>query len=340
MENGDEKAMTYSMHKLPRVVELRGAVSASLACLYAVLAIGTLSFGVPAMAQDGARVQPEVIPLWDRDVPLALGDAEKDIPDLIAYIPQSTAKAKQGAIVILPGGGYGGLAIDHEGHQIARWANKMGLAGIIVRYRHRGRGYGHPVPMLDAQRAIRLVRSRAAEWQIDPTKVGIMGFSAGGHLATTTLTKFDSGKTADSDRVEQESCRPDFGIVCYAVVAMGESFTHAGSQRNLLGKEATPELIKFMSNEKQVRPDTPPCFIWHTAEDRVVPAENSLRFYSALVQEQVPAELHVFSKGRHGIGLGASVEGASQWPLLCERWLVRNSFGRVVREEKLKSQGH
>ncbi|MFN3191301.1 MAG: alpha/beta hydrolase [Aureliella sp.] len=270
--------------------------------------------------------QPINLPLWADEVPMAKGDAEKDIPDLIAYLPDIKSSQSRGAIVILPGGGYGGLAIGHEGHEIARWANEMGMAGIIVRYRHRGRGYGHPTPMLDAQRAIRLVRSHAADWGIDSSKVGVMGFSAGGHLATTTLTKFDSGKPGSADPVERQSSRPDFGIVCYAVVAMGESFTHAGSQRNLLGREASPELVRLMSNEKQVSSETPPCFVWHTAEDVVVPAENSLRFYSALVQKKVPAELHIFAKGRHGIGLGADVDGASEWPKLCESWLVRNGF--------------
>ncbi len=226
-------------------------------------------------------------------------------------------------MVIFPGGGYGNLAIDHEGHQIAAWANEMGLAGIIVSYRHRSRGYGHPAPMLDAQRAIRLTRQNAQQWNIDPAKVGVIGFSAGGHLVTTVLTHFDAGDASAQDLVDRHSSRPDFGIVCYAVIALGEDFTHAGSMRNLLGESPQPELIQSLSNEKQVTSETPACFVWSTAEDTVVPVENSLRFVSALVKAGVSAELHVFPQGRHGIGLGADIPGARQWPSLCHDWLQR-----------------
>jgi acetyl esterase/lipase len=256
-----------------------------------------------------------------------VGKSEKDIPTLTAYLPEGQS-GPTGAIVIFPGGGYGTLAIDHEGHQIARWANRMGMAGIIVSYRHRGRGYGHPAPMLDAQRAIRLTRHRAEEWNIDPNKVGVIGFSAGGHLATTVLTHFDDVEAgqSESDEIDQLSCRPDFGIVCYAVIAFKQGHTHRGSQRNLLGEDPDPELITWLSNERQVTADTPPCFVWHTAEDKVVPAENSLQFYSALVRNEVSAELHIFARGRHGIGLGQDTPGADQWPTLCRRWLERNGF--------------
>ena len=276
---------------------------------------------VGVLAASANSVEPTTLKLWEGDAPLSKGSEEKDTPQAIVYLPD--ASKPTGAIVICPGGGYGGLAMDHEGHQIAQWANDMGLAGIIVSYRHRRRGYGHPAPMLDAQRAIRLTRAHASEWNIDPDRVGILGFSAGGHLTTTVLTHFDTGKVNAPDPIDQESCRPDFGVVCYAVIALGESFTHRGSQRNLLGENAEKELVNSLSNEKQVTSDTPPCFVWHTAEDKVVPAENSLRFYSALVSNGVPAELHVFPKGRHGIGLGASVAGASQWPELCKNWLTR-----------------
>lgn len=276
-------------------------------------------------SQQSYSVEPLKLNLWEGEAPLATGNEPKDVPHVIVYIPENSTKPT-GAIVICPGGGYGGLAMDHEGHQIAAWANDMGLAGVIVSYRHRGKGYGHPAPLLDAQRAIRLTRAKAKDWNIDPDRVGILGFSAGGHLTTTVLTHFDLGKKDSSDPIDQQSCRPDFGVVCYAVIALGESFTHRGSQRNLLGKDASPELIESLSNEKQVTENTPPCFVWHTAEDKVVPAENSLRFYSALVQHGVPAELHVFPKGRHGIGLGKTIEGAKQWPELCTRWLERQGI--------------
>jgi len=276
-------------------------------------------------SQHSFSVEPVKLNLWEGEAPLAKGNEPKDVTHVIVYLPKDTKKPT-GAIVICPGGGYGGLAMDHEGHQIAAWANEMGMAGVIVSYRHRGKGYGHPAPLLDAQRAIRLTRAKAEDWNIDADRVGILGFSAGGHLTTTVLTHFDLGKEDSTNPVEQQSCRPDFGVVCYAVIALGESFTHRGSQRNLLGKEASSELIESLSNEKQVTADTPPCFVWHTAEDKVVPAENSLRFYSALVQHGVPSELHVFPKGRHGIGLGQTIEGAKQWPELCTHWLERQGI--------------
>lgn len=275
-----------------------------------------------SMLGQAAAAEPQTVRLWDGDAPGATGQAENDIPTAIVYLPENSSAAC-GALVILPGGGYGHLAADHEGHQIARWANQMGMAGVIVMYRHRGRGYGHPAPMLDAQRAIRLTRQRASQWNIDPQKVGVLGFSAGGHLATTLLTHFDDGRPDAADAVDRLGCRPDFGVVCYAVVALGEPFTHRGSQKNLLGDQATPEQIRELSNEKQVTGQTPPCFVWHTAEDAAVPVQNSLVFYEALVKAGVPAELHVFPHGRHGIGLGASVPGADQWPTLCHHWLQR-----------------
>ena len=266
-------------------------------------------------------VEPKTFRLWEGDAPNALGTEEKDIPTVIVYLPED-AKEPVPVLMICPGGGYGGLAMDHEGHQLAKWANDMGMAGVIVSYRHRGRGYGHPNPMLDAQRAIRLTRSHAEHWRIDPKRVGMIGFSAGGHLTSTILTHFDLGKADATDPVDRQSCRPDFGILSYAVIALGESYTHGGSQKNLLGADAPEELIKSLSNEKQVTSETPPTFLWHTAEDKAVPAENSLRFYSAMVTAGVPGELHVFTKGRHGIGLGVGSGAASQWPGLCKNWLA------------------
>ncbi len=271
--------------------------------------------------------EPQTVRLWEGDAPGALGSEEKDVPTAIVYLPTKTS-GPTGAIVICPGGSYAHLAIDHEGHQIAAWANDMGLAGIIVSYRHRQQGYGHPAPMLDAQRAIRLTRQNAPQWNIDPNQVGVIGFSAGGHLVTTVLTHFDAGDTKAKDAIDKQSCRPDFGIVCYAVIALGEDFTHAGSMKNLLGENADLELVKSLSNEKQVTAETAPCFVWSTAEDSVVPVENSLRFVSALAKAGVPVELHVFPQGRHGIGLGADIPGASQWPDLCHDWLRRLNIAK------------
>jgi acetyl esterase/lipase len=224
-------------------------------------------------------------------------------------------------IVICPGGGYGNLAMDHEGHQIGRWLNEHGIAGFICDYRHRGKGYGHPAPLQDAQRAIRTVRSRAAEFGVDPARIGILGFSAGGHLASTAVTHFDSGDAQSADPVLRTSSRPDFGILCYPVIAFDQPFTHRGSQRNLLGEGAAAELIASLSNERQVTAQTPPCFLWHTYEDRGVPPENSLVFYQALLAHKIPAELHIYEKGRHGLGLAKDTPGTSAWSDACLAWL-------------------
>ncbi len=167
-------------------------------------------------------------------------------------------------------GGYGSLAIDHEGYQIGRWANSLGMVGLVCKYRTRRDGYGHPAPLLDAQRAIRLARANAENWQIDPQRVGIIGFSAGGHLASTVLTHFDDGQPQSGDAVASQSSRPDFGILCYPVIGFGRPFSHAGSQKNLLGENPSPELIASLNNDQQVTPQTPPTFLFHTQEDKVV----------------------------------------------------------------------
>ena len=195
------------------------------------------------------------------------------------------------------------MAVDHEGRQIAEWLNSIGVAGFVLEYRHHGRGYRHPAPLDDAQRAIRTVRARAAEWKVDPQRIGIMGFSAGGHLASTAGTHFDRGNPAAEDPIARASCRPDFLILCYAVIAFGEPYTHRGSQENLIGKNAPADLVRSLSNEKQVTKETPPTFLFHTDADTAVPAENSIYFYLALRKAGVPAELHVFRPGQHGLGL-------------------------------------
>jgi acetyl esterase/lipase len=211
--------------------------------------------------------------------------------------------------------------MDHDGHQIGRWLNEHGMAGFICDYRHRGKGYGHPAPLQDAQRAIRTVRSRANEFGVDPNKIGILGFSAGGHLTSTVLTHFDNGDSTSTEPIPRASSRPDFGILCYPVIAFDQPYTHRGSQRNLLGDNAAPELVSSLSNEKQVTDQTPPCFLWHTWEDKGVPPENSVVFYQALLAHKIPAELHVFEKGRHGLGLAKDTPGTSAWPQACVAWL-------------------
>jgi len=272
----------------------------------------------------GSRVsaadEPPVELLWPQGAPGALGDAPQDKPTLTIYLPPAET-ATGTAVVICPGGGYGHVAMSHEGHAIGQWLNSLGVAGFILDYRHRKRGYGHPAPLQDAQRAIRTVRARAAQWKIDPARIGILGFSAGGHLASSAGTHFDAGRPDDPDPIQRVSCRPDFLVLCYAVLAFDEPYTHRGSQTNLLGKDADAELVRSLSNEKQVTPQTPPTFLWHTNEDKGVPAENSVMFYLALRKAGVPAELHIFEKGRHGVGLGADIPGTNRWPKCCEEWL-------------------
>jgi acetyl esterase/lipase len=274
-----------------------------------------LSFVFAAAA---LAAEPKTELLWPKGAPGALGDEAKDKPTLIIYLPEKPSGC---GIVICPGGGYGGLAMDHEGHQIGRWLNENGIAGFICDYRHRGKGYGHPAPLQDAQRAIRTVRARAEEFGVKPDKIGILGFSAGGHLTSTAVTHFDAGDKTSDDPVMKVSSRPDFGVLCYPVIAMGQPFTHKGSQKNLLGENADAELVKSLSNEQQVTDQTPPCFLWHTYEDTGVPPQNSVVFYRALLDHKVPSELHVYERGRHGVGLAKDIPGTSGWPTACLAWI-------------------
>ncbi|MCU0918433.1 MAG: alpha/beta hydrolase [Planctomycetes bacterium] len=286
--------------------------------------IGVTALSLASLA---CAAEPKVELLWPDGAPGAKGNAEGDKPTLTIYLP-APDKATGAAVVICPGGGYGHLAMDHEGHQIGQWLNSFGVAGFIVQYRHRnsGAGYGHPAPLQDAQRAIRTVRSRAAEWGVDPGRIGIIGFSAGGHLASSAATHFNESFGEPKDKIDRVSCRPDFAVLIYPVISFTEPFTHTGSRKNLLGAEADRALIEKMSNEKQVTPQTPPTFLVHTWEDKGVPAENSIYFYLALRQAKVPAEMHIFPKGPHGFGLGQKLGGASAWPKLCETWMEESGF--------------
>jgi acetyl esterase/lipase len=271
-----------------------------------------------------AQAQPS-FPLWPGGAPGALGNASNDIPTLTVYQPPGD-KACGAAIVVCPGGGYGGLA-SHEGQDYALFLNQHGVTAFVLRYRLGSQGYRHPRMLEDAQRAIRTVRARAAEWQIDPRRVGIMGSSAGGHLASTAVTHFDAGKPDASDAIERQSSRPDLGILCYPVITMGPN-THSGSKNNLLGKEPSPELVESLSNERQVTSNTPPCFLWHTVEDKAVKVENSLDFAAALHRNGVPFDLHIYQKGRHGIGLADKPPFPNPHPWARDLifWLKEQSF--------------
>ncbi len=253
----------------------------------------------------------EPLPLWSEKAPGALGETPKDVPTLTPYLPEKLGAARA-AMVICPGGGYGGLA-DHEGSHYAKFLNEQGIAAFVLKYRLGSAGYRHPVMLNDAARAVRTVRARATEWNIDPAKIGIMGSSAGGHLASTLLTHFDAGNAEATDPIDRQSSRPDLGVLCYAVITMGE-FTHKGSKKNLLGDNPSEELVTLLSSELQVKENTPPCFIWHTWEDGGVPVENSMLFASALRKNKVPFDFHVYQKGAHGMGLGSKGDPATRHP--------------------------
>lgn len=265
------------------------------------------------------------IPLWPEGAPGALGTSTNDIPMLTVYLPDA-GKATGAAMVICPGGGYAHLAA-HEGNDYALWLNQQGVAGFVLQYRLGSHGYHHPAMLNDAARAVRWVRAHAGDYRIDLKRVGIMGSSAGGHLASTLATHFDAGNPAAADAVERQSSRPDLGILCYPVISLGD-FAHPGSKRNLLGTNPPPELVQQLSSELQVTAATPPCFVWSTAEDKTVPVENSLLFAAALQKNHVPFDLHIYQKGRHGIGLADKPPFAHPHPWAgdCLFWLKEQGF--------------
>lgn len=261
----------------------------------------------------------EVRPLWPDEAPNAVGDDEEDKTEMTIFLPEQTNESGS-AIVIFPGGGYGHLAIDHEGYDVAKRLNALGIAAFVVKYRY-GKQYGHPVPLTDAKRAIRTVRHQSKDWNIKPDRIGILGFSAGGHLASTAGTHFDDGIPSHEDAIEQHSSRPDFMILVYPVISMSEGITHEGSRNNLLGKYPDPAMIDSLSNEKQITSETPPTFLIHSSDDTAVTVENSLVFYRELRNHEVPAEMHIFEEGPHGFGLAEENSLLSSWPDLLEKWL-------------------
>ncbi|MEX2601713.1 MAG: alpha/beta hydrolase [Balneolaceae bacterium] len=261
----------------------------------------------------------EVLPLWEETDPNSAVVHPDDLPTLAVYLPEEPLRTGT-AVIVLPGGGYSHLAIDHEGVQVAERLNSMGITAFVLKYR-RGVDYPHPVPLGDAQRAIRMVRANASSWEIDPDRIGILGFSAGGHLASTTGTHFDSGDSEEDDPIEQASSRPDFMALIYPVITMVEEFMHTGSRNNLIGSNPDPALAVRMSSERQVTPDTPPAFLVHSSDDAGVPVENSLSFYSALRNAGVPVEMHIYETGPHGFGLAPEDPLLSSWPSLFETWL-------------------
>jgi acetyl esterase/lipase len=279
-----------------------------------------LTLSMTLTSADGA---PKAEPLWPKAAPGALGDKDADIPTLTPFLPAAD-KASGAAVVICPGGGYGGLAISYEGMDVGAWMAKRGVAGFVLKYRVAP--YKHPVPLEDAQRALRTVRARAKEWGVDPARVGILGFSAGGHLASTAATHFDDGKADAADPIDRAGCRPDFAILCYPVITLKPPYAHMGSRYNLLGKDADEKLVESLCNDEQVTAKTPPTFLFHTADDNAVPVENSLLFFEALHKAKVPAELHVYEHGRHGVGLAPNEPALSSWPDLLETWMKTHGW--------------
>lgn len=289
-----------------------------------VVPIAILIGGLAVSTLRGA--EPTVIPLWTEAVPGAVGQEEADRPTLTVYLPLPALNTGT-AVIVCPGGGYVFLADNHEGKQVAEWLNSLGVAAFVLKYRLAPR-YRHPAPLLDAQRAVRLVRSRAAEWKIQPDRIGIWGFSAGGHLASTVATHFDDGKPESSDPVERIGCRPDFLILAYPVITFTEPSLHSGSRNSLLGPNPDPKLLEDLSNEKRVTQNTPPTFLFHTTEDKAVPPENSVLFYLALRKAGVPAEMHIYERGRHGVGLGLGDPVLSTWKDRLAAWMSQRGLLR------------
>jgi acetyl esterase/lipase len=269
-----------------------------------------------AAAQSRQPALPPAELLWPNGAPGALGTEDADKPSITPWLP---AKRNGQAVLVCPGGGYGGLAMDHEGTQIAQWLNSQGIVAYVLKYR-LGPRYHHPIELVDAQRAVRMLRSRAAALRVDPKRIGIWGFSAGGHLASTAMTHFDAVNPNASDPIERESSRPDFGVLAYPVISFTE-YVHKGSMRNLLGDNPDPILVELLSNEKQVTKDTPPTFLFHTTNDPVVPVENSVLFYLALRKAGVPAEMHIYESGPHGVGLAPTNAVLDSWPARLADWL-------------------
>lgn len=293
--------------------------SAKVLSVSLFLAVATSS--VAAQANAPATPTPEL--LWKNGAPMAQGTAEIDQPTISTYLPASNPT--RSAVIIAPGGGYAHLSMQKEGEDIARWLNAHGVAGFVLKYR-LGPNYHHPVELGDAQRAIRTVRSRAAELGIAPDRIGIWGFSAGGHLAASAGTLFDRGPVAEADAIDKLSARPDFLVLAYPVITLEEPSVHKGSLKYLLGDTPDPALIQLLSPQKQVTKDTPPTFIYTTTDDAVVPVMNSVMFYTALIEAKIPAEMHIFAHGPHGTGLATGFPDLKIWPDLLATWMRSRGY--------------
>jgi len=269
-------------------------------------------------AASQAASPSKTVLLWPDGAPGAVGVTDADKPSLDVYLP---AKPVGGAaVVVAPGGGYTHLSLDHEGAEAALWLNERGVIAFVLHYRFSPR-YHYPAPIVDGERAVRYVRAHAADFGIDPKRIGMWGFSAGAHVASSVATHFDGGQPDAADPVERVSDRPDFAILAYGVLSMQAEIAHPGSRRNLLGGNPDPALVEQFSNEQQVMRDTPSCFLFHTGADPGVPVENSMRFYAALRRAGIPAELHIFEQGKHGVGMAQSDPQLRKWTDLLDGWM-------------------
>ena len=287
--------------------------------LFAIASMLAMAAGLGlAQPPAAAFTEGQILPLWENGAPGALGKDDTDIPTIAVY--RAAQRPDGTAVIIAPGGGYSGLSMSYEGRQEANWFNAMGVSAFVLKYR-LGPRYHHPIELGDAQRAIRTVRARARDFGVATDRIGMMGFSAGGHLTSTAGTHFDDGNPAAPDPIDRVSSRPDFLILCYPVISFDPAITHAGSVRNLLGANPDPQLIEDLSNDLRVTPQTPPTFLFHTANDPAVPVENSVRFFLALRKAKVPAEMHIFENGPHGVGMALGDPSLSQWTPLLLNWL-------------------
>lgn len=274
------------------------------------------------LAQDTLKLY-----LWIEGAPLAQGTDELDKPSVTVWFP-AKEKATGAAVIICPGGGYVTLALDHEGKQVAKWYNEMGITAIVLRYRYGTwdhKKYQHPAPFLDVSRAMRLVRSKSKEWKINPEKIGIMGFSAGGHLASCLATMWDGGNPKATNAIDKMSSKPNFLALVYPVITFRTKHAFTFGRGVLLGDNASKELIDSMSTEMRVTTNTPPTFIMYTDEDDIN-AMNGILFYSALKENKVPAELHIYERGAHGYGLYPKDDRIADWTERLKNWL-RNRGG-------------
>ena len=276
-----------------------------------LLAAGSLFAQLPANMPKGDL-------LWPGGAPGAQGSEPADQPTLYPFVVPA-GRGVGSAVVVCPGGGYQHLSMEKEGSEIARWLNSLGVSAFVLQYR-LGPKYRHPIELGDAQRAIRTVRAKAADYRIEPDRIGIMGFSAGGHLASSAGTHFDAGDASAADPIDRVSSRPDFLVLCYPVISF-VNYTHQGSKNALLGPNPDPKLVESMSSELAVTPQTPPTFLFHTTTDATVPVENSVLFYMALRKAGVPAEMHIYERGPHGVGLAPTDEALSSWPQRLADWL-------------------